>query len=117
MTLTIEIAPEKESRLRAKAAQRGVALDALLRDVVEGYADADDDAALCEARQREIIALVNATPLDWARALDEGTKVATTFYDTPAGREELADWRALQGEDFGGYEDETTVDSAQREAA
>ncbi len=42
MTLTIEVAPEKEAILRAKAARRGLPLNDYVREVVEH--DADQEA-------------------------------------------------------------------------
>lgn len=109
MTLQIELEPHDLQVLADRAAALGVPIERAARQVlVVGLHSMNnatqDDAEFCRARQLEIIALANAAPSQWARVQQESIEAGASFYQTPAGHAELADWRALQGEDFMGFE-------------
>jgi hypothetical protein len=55
---------------------------------------------IAAARRAEIRAMVSAPVTERAQALRASAAAAEAYYATPEGEGELADWRALQGEDF-----------------
>lgn len=123
MTLQIELEPHDLQVLAERAATLGVPIErAALQVLVVGLHSINnemqnDDTEFCRARQLEIIALADAAPPQWARVQQESIKAGAAFYQTPAGRAELADWRALQGEDFAGFEAVDTEAEKRRETA
>lgn len=60
----------------------------------------EDSRGRIAARQAEIRALLTAPAKVRQAAVRASAAVAAAYYATPEGREELADWRAIQGEDF-----------------
>lgn len=60
----------------------------------------NDFAALAARRQREIKTLLKAPYAEREAVLEASAPIAAAYYATPEGREELADWRAIQGEPF-----------------
>jgi len=64
--------------------------------------EVDNFAALAAQRQREIKTLLHAPEAEREAALEASVPIAAAYYATPEGREELADWRAIQGEPFHG---------------
>jgi hypothetical protein len=143
MSLLLELSPELETRLKAVAAASEQTpaqwlLDLAACELAQREAeDAEDLAALrgrranpdprpnrtlarLQERHAEIRALASASPEARAAALRASADAATAFYGTDEGRAELADWRALDGEDFHGFEDEagqTASVEAERRAA
>ena len=114
MTLTIELPPQKERILRAKAARLGVpieryALDTLLRDAEEpGLAISEELAR----KRAQISSLLRSSLQTRKNALKAGAETAAAYYATPEGQAELADWRALNGEDFNDPQDESRPHAA-----
>lgn len=105
MTLTIEIAPEKEDLLRAKAAQHGVPLSELLRGVVENYADAAAKTAAPvvfsqdrQTRNAQLRALLHAPAEVRVATLAAGRQALAADYESDRGLTEFT--RAFQNEDF-----------------
>lgn len=66
--------------------------------------DASDNpesfAALAARKRDRLRALLAAPESEREAALKAGAPLAAAYYSTEAGREELADWRAIQGEPF-----------------
>lgn len=59
-----------------------------------------DFAALVEEKRARLHALMAAPEAEREAALEASAPIAAAYYETPEGREELADWRAIQGEPF-----------------
>ncbi len=132
MTVNLEIMPEVEALLRDNARRRGLALDAYLLDLAQRdaapetettesagevaadkaqanaiWADmiGDDDAR----RDSAIITLAQAPAAVRAIVMQRSAEAAASYYASPKGQaewEEMADWRALDGEDFLGFEED-----------
>lgn len=70
----------------------------------------DSFAAIAARRQAELRALFTAPLAIREAAFKASAEAAEIYYATPEGREELADWRALDGEpfhdDLGDYDSE-----------
>ena len=62
--------------------------------------DVESFAALAAKRQSELRALMLAPETEREAALQASAPIAAAYYETETGREELADWRAIQGEPF-----------------
>lgn len=62
--------------------------------------DTESFAALAARRQKELSALLVAPAEQREAALKSNASIAVAYYETATGREELADWRAIQGEPF-----------------
>jgi hypothetical protein len=62
--------------------------------------DTESFAALAAKRQSELRALMLAPEAEREAALRASAPIAAAYYETETGREELADWRAIQGEPF-----------------
>lgn len=106
MTLTLEISPEIETRLRADAAQSGVPLETLAFERLTGD-DTRTQAARLWARlispqthNAAILEIAQAPAKVRAVITAKSGEAAAAFYSTPQGAAELADWRALDGEPF-----------------
>jgi hypothetical protein len=102
MTLTIEVPQEVEGRLLEKAKQRGLALPEYVLQLLSTEANVSPPAHFPDsaARQAEIRALATAPAAARESALRASANAAATYYQTEAGREELEDWRALDGGEF-----------------
>ncbi len=106
MTLTLEITPEIETRLRADAQRIGVPLETLAFERLTGD-DTHSAAARLWARlsnpqtHNAAISEIAGAPAK-VRAIIERKSgdAAAAFYATPEGAAELSDWRALDGEPF-----------------
>lgn len=69
----------------------------------ERFTDAletENFASLATRRHEELRTLMAAPMVEREAALSASAPVAAAYYATPEGREELADWRAIQGEPF-----------------
>lgn len=55
---------------------------------------------IAAARRAEIRAAAAAPATERAGAMRASADTAAAYYATPEGQGELADWRALEGEDF-----------------
>ena len=111
MTLTIDLPAAEEAALRERAERAGVALDAwvlevLRREVLPVDAMNNTHAGgVVRHRPRTAVEILAAPPEVREAALEESARVAAEYYASPAGEAELTDWRALDGEDFHGFED------------
>jgi len=57
-------------------------------------------AALAASKRDKLRALMVAPEAEREAALQASAPIAAAYYETATGREELADWRAIQGEPF-----------------
>ena len=62
--------------------------------------DMESFAAMAARGREELHALVAAPMAQREAALEANAPIAAAYYETPEGREELADWGAIQGEPF-----------------
>lgn len=62
--------------------------------------DTESFAAMAAKRQSELRALMLAPEAEREAALQASAPIAAAYYESETGREELADWRAIQGEPF-----------------
>lgn len=132
-TLTLDLPAADEAALRELANAPAQARAAALQEAIEvlrrgaatngatgnGHHTKREDAATAPETARPETArpltareILAAPPDVREAAMKASAEVAARFYATPEGEAELADWRALQGEDFYGFEDE---DAAQEE--
>jgi hypothetical protein len=72
--------------------------------MAQASCDAPDNsesfAALAARKRDRLRALLAAPESEREAVLKAGAPLAAAYYATEAGREELADWRAIQGEPF-----------------
>lgn len=106
MTLTLEITPEIETRLRADAARANVPLEALAFERLTGDGSHSAAARLWarltnpQTHNAAILEIAQAPAQVRAIINAKSGAAAAAFYATPEGAAELADWRALDGEPF-----------------
>lgn len=62
--------------------------------------ETENFAAIAKRRREELRALMAAPLAEREAALSASAPIAAAYYATLEGREELADWRAIQGEPF-----------------
>ncbi len=62
--------------------------------------DTENFAAMVEQKRANLHALMAAPVAQREAAIQASAQVAAAYYATLEGREELADWRAIQGEPF-----------------
>ena len=62
--------------------------------------ETENFAAIAKRRHEELRALMAAPLAEREAAMNASAQIAVAYYATPEGREELADWRAIQGEPF-----------------
>lgn len=130
MTHTIELSPDLEKRIEAQALRRGVPIEKYLREVIETWtreaepAEEGDQNALAvqfssdaKTRNAQIRALLTAPAEVRDATMRAAAIAAAAWYATPEGSAELADWRALDGEDFHGFEAEDAEASLAAERA
>jgi hypothetical protein len=130
MTHTIELSPRAERRLSDKARRAGLSMDKYLSRIAERDAEALEpiEAATAQStlalhfssdpktRNAQLRTLLTA-PVEVREAtMRAAAEAAAAWYDSAEGRAELADWRALDGEDFDGFEDEDIDVRAERAA-
>ena len=106
MTLTLEVPPAVEQTFRAGAARRGLAEAEYLRELLErDTAPGATALPICfssdpATRRAQLRQLLTASPDVRTATLKASSQAAAEYYASPNGRDELADWRALDGEDF-----------------
>jgi len=105
MILSIEVSQEVESRLMETSARQGLALhECALQALVRGLGNTNVTPTMTiaevAARQAEIRALLKAPALEREAAIQASREAAAIYYGTVTGRDELADWRNLDGEEF-----------------
>jgi hypothetical protein len=114
MTRTLELPPELESGLEAKAARLGVPVEYYIIGVLRHDIESNGTTAQA-ARQAtapahlSALEVLQAPPDVREAALKANAQASAEYYASPKGQAEwddLADWRALDGEDFHGFEDE-----------
>jgi hypothetical protein len=129
MTHTIELSPRTERRLSDKAQRAGLSLDKYLSRIAERDAEAMEPIQATsqstlavhfssdpKTRNAQIRTLLKA-PVEVREAtMRAAAEAAAAWYDSAEGRAELADWRAIDGEDFHGFEDEDAEVRAERAA-
>jgi len=100
-TALSESTSERTSAPRRKARSGGAAPDSTLAQADAIWKEMISGGARHNAA---IIALARAPEAVRAIVMQRSGEVAARYYATPEGQQELADWRAIQGEPF--YDDE-----------